>query len=291
MVAADIAQEEDSTADADSSDEDDTSDEEGEGRVEEGEEEEVWVEGVQPLAPELKKMLGLIISRPRHDATLLRALRALATDHVTSLLQFLLGIMERWGFEGAQEREIKGADEETGASTAAAVQGQRAQHTPSLAQVLDWTMLLLDAHLARLVVIPSCHGLLRRWVVVVERHEQLALLLAPLKGVLAQLSKDTGALFQAKERAKAEQARLAKLAEKHEKRQERKQGRKNKRKRQAEAEAEAGQPPAPGQQQQLASEPAGNTRKAHGAAQSTAQGLTGPQKPYSIEVIVWGAHR
>ena len=46
-------------------------------------------------------------------------------------------------------------------------------------------MLLLDAHFAGLLVIPSCHALLSELSRSVADHSDLAQLLAPLKGILA----------------------------------------------------------------------------------------------------------
>jgi hypothetical protein len=149
----------------------------------------------------LEEMLWLVVSRPRNDALLLRSLRSLPIVNVVVLLQFFHTCLHQEG-EG-----LSAGDARDGAAG-------RDGGPPSLAQVLDWTMLLLDAHFASLLVIPSCHSLLRELSRSVGDHSKVAGLLTPLKGVLAHFQKHANAYVAAKQQqereAKAKAASQAK---------------------------------------------------------------------------------
>lgn len=143
------------------------------------------------LAKPLEEMLWLVVSRPRNDALLLRSLRSLPIVNVVVLLHFFHACLHQEG-EGLSAGDA--LDETAG----------RGGGPPSLAQVLDWTMLLLDAHFASLLVIPSCHSLLRELSRSVGDHSKVAGLLTPLKGVLAHFQKHANAYVATKKQEERE---------------------------------------------------------------------------------------
>ena len=194
-----------SSDDGDDDDDDDSVDDDEDSSSEddddEDEEEQGDEEGSTQLSPQLHQMLCLIVSRPRHDAALQRALRGLRTDHVTTLLQLLLTLLEHsetdasQGRQGGTAKPVKSSSlppsKVGGGSGGGSVTDPilQSRFAPKMTQILDWAMLLLDVHFARLIVIPSCHALLRRWMAFVEAHERLAVAVTPLKGVLASIEK------------------------------------------------------------------------------------------------------
>lgn len=114
--------------------------------------------------------LCLILSRPRNDALLLRAMRTLPVAQAMALLEFC----QRW-----LEEYFK--------NTSVAL--KKTSKAPSYAQVLDWIMLLLDAHFTSLLVIPTCRTMVQELAALIAEHRFLAEKLTPLKGVLNHYQK------------------------------------------------------------------------------------------------------
>ena len=143
------------------------------------------------LAEPLEQMLCLVVARPRNDAALLRSLRSLPIVNAVVLLQFFHTRLQNLSREDDQPQSEREKPKKTRGGSARAelsapqARGGAGGSSPSFAQVLDWTMLLLDAHFAGLLVIPSCHALLSELSRSVADHSDLAQLLAPLKGILA----------------------------------------------------------------------------------------------------------
>jgi|EP01046_Picozoa_sp_COSAG06_P044762 hypothetical protein len=181
------------------------------------------------LAKPLEEMLSLVVSRPRNDVALLRSLRSLPIVNVVVLLQFFHSCLQQenpnLSQEAASQAEGQGAKQpkskrpkraaaDTGSSEGkgAASAAVERDGLPSFAQVLDWTMLLLDAHFASLLVIPSCHELLRDLSRSVGDHSKLAGLLTPLKGVLAHFQKHANVYTATKQQEEREAQAKAKAA-------------------------------------------------------------------------------
>ena len=164
-----------------------------------------------PLAKPLEEMLSLVVSRPRNDVLLLRSIRSLPIVNVVVLLQFFHTCLHQEGeglsAGGGREAQAQGAGSDRpkrDRDADGAVASDRDGGPPSLAQVLDWMMLLLDAHFASLLVIPSCHSLLRDLSRSVGDHSKVAGLLTPLKGVLAHFQKHANVYVATKKQEERE---------------------------------------------------------------------------------------
>lgn len=110
-----------------------------------------------------ENLLDQLIRAPRNDVLLLQALRALSLPDSVGLLRRLVQLLTR--HLGKWEMSLE---------------------TPSLAQVLGWLNVLLDAHFSQLLLHAPAHELLKRLGTLAARHAQLCASLNMLHGHLAQ---------------------------------------------------------------------------------------------------------
>ena len=115
-----------------------------------------------------EELIDVIIRVPRNDVFLLQVLRPLALPDCVQLLQRLLQLL------------------------ATHAQSWRADGIPSVAQVVAWLNVLIDAHFSQLLVHAPAHALLSRLGKLARRHVQLCSATKILKGHVDQASSRSG---------------------------------------------------------------------------------------------------
>lgn len=123
---------------------------------------------------EAERFLHLALSSPRSDVLLQGALGELGSGEVLQLLRYLHKWLARYwrSSEADLRREL----------------GGRRRRVPSLAQVVDWTSMLLDEHLAALLQTPEAHQWVREaQFLVTAQHVALCERMEGLKGALRHI--------------------------------------------------------------------------------------------------------
>ena len=149
-------------------------------------------------------LLDRLICAPRNDVFLLQALRALPMDDTLSLLQRLLALLSRYFADdasataaGDQQGAGSSASKATAANGSNGGNGNSGSGSsgsgssgggPSLAQIVGWLNVLIDAHFTRLLMHTPCHGLLSHLASLSRRHVKACSSLKSLKGYLKQAS-------------------------------------------------------------------------------------------------------
>ena len=129
------------------------------------------------------KLLDRLIGAPRNDIFLLQALRSLPLDAALSLLQRLLALLSRYFAEAAAAAVAAAGSGDAAGGAAGGEAG-----APSLAQIVGWLNVLIDAHFARFLMHAPCHPLVERLNGLARRHVKACASLKTLKGYLKQAS-------------------------------------------------------------------------------------------------------
>lgn len=124
--------------------------------------------------------MHLIVSAPCTDTLLLEHLRALSMAEVLVLLDYLKQWLVRYNGASGHAPNPDG--------------GLR---VPTLAQVIDWTALTLDAHLAMLILADDCHAVLADLAQLVQQHVAQCDAMQELRQLLLRLEQPTRASREA----------------------------------------------------------------------------------------------
>jgi len=121
-------------------------------------------------------LLDLLICAPRNDVFLLQALRWLSLADALLLLTRLMGLFS--SYSGAWRLSDGARLDES-------------WNTPTIAQLVGWTNVLLDAHASQLLMHAPAHAPLRSLGALARTHVQLCTAMKGLKGYLGQATSKT----------------------------------------------------------------------------------------------------